>query len=123
MRKIITITLALILITFGGAILSKSIVKTNDSKSTVGGLSLLTGQHHKSTLAIEGMWCASCATGAEYNLKAIEGVVDAYVGFTNGLDGEGWVVYDKKNVTQDQIIEAVKPYRAKIVNDIVYKGD
>lgn len=122
MKKMIIIILALILVTFGGVVLNKSIAKTNDSQPT-SRFSLLTGKYHQATLAIEGMWCASCATGAEYNLKAIEGVADANVGFTDSLDGNGWVIYDKRKVTQEQIIEAVKPYEAKIVNDIVYKGD
>ena len=122
MKKIIIIILALILVTFGGVVLNKSIAKTKNGKP-INIVSSLTGQYHKATLEIEGMWCAGCATGAEYNLKAVEGVADAYVGFTDDLDGEGWVVYDKKKVTQSQIIEAVEPYKAVIVNDIVYKGE
>lgn len=75
---------------------------------------------HKATLTIDGLWCASCAQAAQYNLKAIPGVADAYVGFTKNLDGEGWVVYETDKVTKEQITAAVEPYKAMITEDVVY---
>jgi copper chaperone CopZ len=74
----------------------------------------------KAVLSIEGMWCSSCAVGAQYSLKNLNGVEDAYVGFTKDLKGEGWVVYDPEKIVQDKIIKAVEPYKAKIVSDIIY---
>lgn len=120
MKKLIIVILVLSAVTFGGVVLSRSISGARGSKAiTV--LGLVNGQRlHKAELSIEGMWCASCATGAEYSLKEIEGVKDASVGFTDNLDGEGWVVYERSKVTDAQIIKAVEPYQATIVSDTVY---
>lgn len=120
MKKIITIIVVLSFITFGGGVLVKDITRVRGEKvSDIFGS--LTGQKlRKAELAIDGMWCASCATGAEYNLKAIEGVADAFVGFTDNLDGEGWVIYEKGKVTEEQIIKAIEPYKAIISSDTVY---
>lgn len=75
---------------------------------------------YKATLAIDGMWCASCAVSAQYSLKGISGVADAYVGFNKNLDGEGWVIYEQKKVTKEQITNAVEPYKTTITSDVVY---
>ena len=120
MKKIITIIMVLGIVTVIGGALTKNITGDRGSKTSEI-LGSLTGQKlRKAELAIEGMWCASCATGAEYNLKAIEGAVDAYVGFTDDLGGEGWVVYENGKVSEEQIIKAIKPYEATITKDTVY---
>lgn len=120
MKKIIILIAVLGVVTLGGAVLSKSISGTNGNQASAI-LGSLTGQNlRKAELAIEGMWCASCAVGAEYNLKAIEGVADAYVGFTDDLGGEGWVVYENGKVSKEQIIKAIEPYQATVVSDMVY---
>ncbi|MBI2267883.1 MAG: cation transporter [Candidatus Blackburnbacteria bacterium] len=75
---------------------------------------------HKTTLRIDGMWCTSCAVSAQYSLKSLPGVTDAYVGFTKNLDGEGWVIYKQDKVSKEQIIKAIEPYKAVITSDIVY---
>lgn len=100
--------------------LQQSVSKTSgDSVAAV--LSSINGQQfRKAELLIEGMWCASCAVGAEYSLKNISGVADAYVGFTENLEGEGWIIYEQGKVSQDQIIKAIEPYKATIVTDTVY---
>lgn len=120
MRKIVVIVAVLAVVTLGG-------IFFNQRSSIIGGkrspeiASLFTGENlHKATLSIKGMWCSSCAVGAQYSLKSIEGVADAYVGFTENLDGEGWVVYDPDKVTEEQIVKAVEPYKATIVSDKVY---
>lgn len=120
MRKTIILILVLSIATLGGVVLSKNISGTNGNKVSAVLGSLKGKQVHKATLSIEGMWCASCAVGAEYSLKALEGVADAYIGFTNNLDGEGWVVYDAAKVTKEQIVKAIEPYKATIVSDIIY---
>ena len=120
MKKIITIVMVLGIITVVGGALTKNITGARGNKTSEI-LDLLTGQKlHKAELVINGMWCASCATGAEYNLKAIEGVVGAYVGLTDDLGGEGWVVYENGKVSEEQIIEAIEPYEAIITKDSVY---
>lgn len=123
MKKIITIVVVLSVIALGGGVLAENITGARDGRvSTM--LGSLTGQElRKAELAIDGMWCASCATGAEYNLKVIEGVVDAFVGFTDNLDGEGWVIYENGKVSNAQIIKAIEPYEAIIVSDTVYNDD
>jgi copper chaperone CopZ len=120
MKKIIILIAVLGVVTLGGTVLSKNISGTNDNQVSAI-LGSLTGQNlRKAELVIDGMWCASCAVGAEYNLKAIEGVADAYIGFTDDLDGTGWVVYEKDKVSEAQIIKAIEPYTATIVADSVY---
>jgi len=68
-------------------------------------------------LKIDGMFCVSCATGAEYALKEKEGVVDASVDY----DGEkGLVIYDPKKISKDEIIHAIIPYTATITKDVLF---
>ncbi|MBI2010241.1 MAG: heavy-metal-associated domain-containing protein [Candidatus Chisholmbacteria bacterium] len=120
MRKIITLLAVLGITTLGGVILSQSVSGTSNNR-VAAVLGSLGGERlHKATLSIEGMWCATCAVAAEYNLKAIEGVADAYVGFNDNLDGEGWVVYELGKVSDELIIKAIEPYQATIVSDTVY---
>lgn len=120
MSKLVMIIIILLIATVGGTLLNKSASgeKTDilsEVKQVVAGDNL-----HKTTLAIDGMWCASCAIGSEYNLKAIDGVSDAHIGFTDSLDGEGWVIYEQGKVSQDQITKAIEPYTVTIVADSVY---
>ncbi|QQG44423.1 MAG: cation transporter [Candidatus Roizmanbacteria bacterium] len=75
---------------------------------------------NKATLKIEGMSCASCAVSAQYSLKSLPGVADAYIGLTKNLDGEGWIVYEPDQVTKEQIIKAIEPYKATFTSDSVY---
>lgn len=122
MKKIILIILILSAITFAGMMLERNVPSGNSKAAVV--LSSTNGQKlRKAELVIEGMWCASCAVGAEYSLKAIDGVADVYIGFTDDLDGEGWVVYENGKVTEEQIIRAIEPYKATIVSDAVYTED
>lgn len=120
MKKIIVLILVLGIAALGGAILSQSISSSSGNRVAAVPSSLNGKQLHKAELSIDGMWCASCTVGAEYNLKAIEGVADAYVGFTDNLDGKGWVVYESGKVSNEQIIKAIEPYKATIVSDTVY---
>lgn len=121
MKKLLFIILILGVATFGGMAVSRNVSGARGNKMTTV-LSTINGQQlRKAELAIEGMWCVSCATGAEYSLKAIDGIEDAYVGFTDNLGGEGWVVYEKGKVTEEQIIQAVEPYKATIVTDTIYE--
>jgi|GEM_PF-3927599 len=120
MKKVILLILVLGVAILGGIVLKGNVSGIKGSKvSAILGSS--TGQRlYKAELAIDEMWCASCAVGAEYNLKAIDGVVDAYVGFTDNLSGEGWVVYENGKVSEEQIVKAIEPYEATIVSDTLY---
>ena len=72
----------------------------------------------QATLKIDGMFCISCATGAEYALKEKEGVVDASVDY-NSKNGK--VIYNPQKISKDEIIQAVNPYTATITEDVIYK--
>ncbi len=119
MRKIIFLIVVLSTAILGGIMTKNRISGSNNGVSAVLG-SLNGRQLYKAELSIEGMWCTSCAVGAEYNLKAVGGVIDAYVGFTDNLDGEGWVIYEKRKVSDEQIIKAIEPYKATIYSDTIY---
>ena len=72
----------------------------------------------QAVLKIDGMFCVSCATGAEYALKEKVGVIDASVDY----DSEsGNVVYDASKISKDEIIQAIKPYTAVITEDQPFK--
>jgi copper chaperone CopZ len=72
----------------------------------------------QATLKIDGMFCVSCATGAEYALKEKEGVIDASVDYDNE---NGKVIYDPLKISKDDIIQAVNPYTATVTEDVLYK--
>ncbi|MEK6848407.1 MAG: heavy metal-associated domain-containing protein [Nanoarchaeota archaeon] len=63
-------------------------------------------------LEIEGMTCQSCALGVEYELKQVDGVVDAKV---NYQDGTGIVTFDPAVVNAETIAEASTVYPVKVV--------
>lgn len=119
MKKIVILVIVLGIAIVSGLLISKAMGIKNDNVSRVLG-NFSGSKPYKATLAIDGMWCASCAVGAQYSLKSIPGVADAYVGFTKNLDGEGWVIYEPKKVTKEQITSAVEPYKATITSDVVY---
>lgn len=72
----------------------------------------------QAVLKIDGMFCVSCATGAEYALKEKVGVVDASVDYNSE---SGNVVYDPYKISKDEIVQAVKPYTAAITEDKPFK--
>lgn len=120
MRKTTVLIILLSVLAIGGLVLSQSFSQGTKAKVPTGLSSLIGSKTYKATLAIDGMWCASCAVAAQYNLKALPGVTDAYVGFTKKLDGEGWIVYEPEKVTKEQIIKAVEPNKAIITSDVIY---
>lgn len=119
MKKIVILVIVLGTAIVSSLLISETVGIKNDNVSRVLN-SFSDSRPYKATLAIDGMWCASCAVSAQYNLKSITGVADAYVGFTKNLDGEGWVIYEPEKVTKEQIIKAVEPYKATITSDVVY---
>ncbi len=120
MKKLIISIGILIIIIISGTILKKNLLieKTGITKGAQ--TSIIGNNLYKATLSIDNMWCPSCAVGAEYNLKAIDGVINAHIGFTENSPSQGWLVYEKNKVTKEQIIKAIKPYKTTIVSDIVY---
>lgn len=69
---------------------------------------------HQTTMKIEGMWCASCAVGAEYALKEEKGVIEARVDYDSET---GVVIYDPEEISLEEIKETVRPYTATIIED------
>lgn len=120
MSKLFIIIIILLIAAVGGTVLNKSVSEMKIAVPSETKQVLANNSLYKATLTIDGMWCASCAVGSEYNVKAIDGVTDAHIGFTDSLDGEGWVIYEPDKVTQDQITKAIEPYTATIVADTVY---
>lgn len=72
----------------------------------------------QAVLKIDGMFCVSCATGAEYALKEKVGVVDASIDYNSE---SGNVMYDPSKISKDEIVQAVKPYTATITEDKPFK--
>ena len=71
----------------------------------------------KCSLAIDGMWCASCSTGIEYALKESEGVVDARIDLVGDQKGIGQVIYDPNLISPEDIVNIAKPFEAVVLND------
>jgi len=67
-------------------------------------------------LQIEGMYCSSCATGVEYELKQVDGVVDATVNYKTGKCS---VSYDPSKTDAASIARASTVYKATVVSDNV----
>lgn len=66
----------------------------------------------KVNLKIEGMDCAGCAIGIENTLKDLAGVSNAKVEYPQG---NGFVEYNPQLIALEKIIEAIKPYKAIVV--------
>jgi len=68
----------------------------------------------QATLEIEGMTCASCATGIEYKLRQKKGVASASVDYDSK---SGKIIYDPSKIPKSEIIQAIKPYIATVIED------
>ena len=64
-------------------------------------------------LQFEGMDCPSCALGIEYELKQVNGLVDAKVNYPAGT---GTVTFDSAIVDAETIAKASTVYPAKVVS-------
>ena len=60
------------------------------------------------------MTCTSCALGVEYELKQVDGVVDAKVKYP---EGTGTVTFDSAVVDAETIAKASTTYPAKVVSN------
>jgi len=69
---------------------------------------------HEATLDIEGMTCTSCALGVEYQLKQVDGVLDAKINYE---EGKGYVTYDANKATGEIIAQSSDIYPAKLIDD------
>ena len=69
---------------------------------------------HEAILQIEGMTCQSCALGVEYELKQVEGVVDAKADYR---DRKGYVKYDADKVDAETIAKASTVYPATVISN------
>ena len=67
MNKLVILIIALLLLTAGGTVLSRYVSQKKQADTQ--GIQIAASDNlRKATLSIEGMWCASCAVGYEYNL-------------------------------------------------------
>lgn len=69
---------------------------------------------HEATLDIKDMYCGSCALGVEYQLKQVDGVVDARVSYT---EAKGYIKYDADKVDAETVALASDVYPAKVIED------
>jgi copper chaperone CopZ len=74
---------------------------------------------HQLTLKISGMTCSSCATGIQYELESLRGIIKAEVSF---YSSQAIVAYDPNKIDQKEILESKiflnsSPYHAKIIED------
>ncbi|RME52640.1 copper chaperone [Candidatus Woesearchaeota archaeon] len=68
----------------------------------------------EATLQVEGMTCSSCALGVEYQLKQVEGVIEAKIDYE---EGGGFVRYDADRVALETIVSASDVYPVSVVED------
>jgi len=102
MKNIITILSVLVLVGLVGCVPPTGDVITDTTTSDL----------QQVTLEIEGMTCQSCALGVEYELKQVDGVVDAKVNYKNGL---GLVTFDPSKVDIRTVAQASTVYPAKVI--------
>lgn len=99
-----------ILIIFGYTVTLKT--KTNKVNSPI--TEDVSNNIHETTLAVEGMTCTSCALGVEYQLKQVEGVIDAKISYK---EKGGYVKYDANKVNAQTIAQASDVYPVKVLSD------
>lgn len=109
MKKIIypTLLIMAILVLVGCTVTSET--PTDQSKITGAATNV-----HEATLDIEGMTCTSCALGVEYQLKQVDGVLEAKINYE---EGKGYVTYDADKVTGEIIAQSSDIYPAKLIDD------
>lgn len=115
MKKII-IVIILIFIALGGFIAFRAISLSKKDLGSQVQIPPVNNLRH-ARLEISGMWCSFCAVSAEYALKEKAGVVNATVGFDKNLKGVGEVIYNPNEISLEEIIKAVEPYKASLVKD------
>lgn len=69
------------------------------------------------TLSIDGMWCPSCSVGIEYAFKESEGVIDARIDVDEDLNGIGYVIYDPKLISPEDIVNKAEPFEAVVISN------
>lgn len=69
---------------------------------------------HEAVLDIEGMTCTSCALGVEYQLKQVDGVLDAKINYE---EGKGYITYDADKISAESIAQASDIYPATVSQD------
>jgi len=70
-------------------------------------------QFHKAQLSIQGMYCSSCASGLEYELKQLPGVIIAQINYK----GSGSVIYDPSKITIQDILQVQERFIITLVDD------
>lgn len=112
MKKIIHLTLFIIsmLVLAGCTVTSEPMSQQIDSSI----IEAAPTNVHEAVLEIEGMTCEGCAYGVEYQLKDIDGVIDAKILYK---EGKGYVTYDADKVDSETIAQASTVYIAKVISD------
>ncbi len=85
------------------------------SKSSTNTFVTKSSNTRKIVLEIDGMTCSSCAYGIEYQLKQLDGIIEANVSFSESI---GEIIYDPSKISEEQIIKSkifTAPYSAKII--------
>lgn len=113
MKKLILISVTLILLV-GALVAGRAFLGPDQSEAVPASTPESTQNLRSLTLKIDGMWCSSCAVGAEYALKEKQGIIGAKVDFKTAI---GEVIYDPKIITPEEIISTVSPYEASIIQD------
>ena len=109
MTLILVITGTLILSgcsTVAGNTVDQEVVQNTDNPTNV----------RQATLQVEDMTCTSCALGVEYQLKQVDGVLDAKINYE---EGKGYVKYDADKVSAETIAQASDVYPAKVIEDTI----
>lgn len=97
------------LLILSGCSTTKNSISEANVQSTVG-----LSNAYEATLKIDGMTCPSCALGVEYQLKQVDGVIDARVSYEKGT---GYVKYDADKVTAETIAQASDVYPATVIQN------
>lgn len=113
MNKIVFISVALVLL-IAAFVAGRTTFSGDHSRAISASRPGFDGNIKAVTLKIEGMWCASCAVGAEYALKEKQGIVEAMVDFQTAT---GKVTYNPRQISQEEIVSAVLPYEASVVEE------
>lgn len=116
MRKIIFPALVIAVVALSGCGAQDTANQTTKSNSALAQAN--TTQYElselkRSSVKVEDMWCAGCATGIEYSLKNLEGVTDARISFEAG-DGE--IIYNPSVLSQETMKSAAAPYKLNFLS-------
>ena len=96
-------------------ILASVFIITNKNKEITGSVIAQDIENlHETSLAIEGMYCQSCAYGVKAQLEELDGVVNADINYKTS---SGIVQYDADKIDAETIAAASTVYPCRVVGD------